>query len=453
MSSTGTETRRPRGLALGAFGIAAAYLLLALAPLGLAALGAPQGAGLASELGSGLALVGFAMLLVQFVLTGRFRIISGRIGIDVVLRLHQLAARALTVILVLHPFVYSLPRAVADPMSYAASVAAMFANPAFASGVVAWVLLIVLMGLALCRRRLAITYEAWRASHGLLALVIAAAGLHHALAVGGLSGAPAMRVLWFVLAALALATLVFTYLLRPLGQLGQPWRVTAVRALGPGRWLLALEAEAGRFDFRGGQFVWLKIGRHPFTLRENPFSIVSAPDGHRVEFLIREAGDFTRTIGRIAPGSRAWIDGPHGAFTLDAAKAAPRVVMLAGGVGLAPCLSMLREAAAGGERRPFHLVFGNRSEDQIVPREGIDAVARSLDLTVSLVLSEPPSGWTGARGQMDAATLAPLIAADAEGGAVFYLCGPPPMVTASLKALAALGVPPARIVTERFDYD
>ncbi|MQA66035.1 MAG: hypothetical protein GEU76_09065 [Alphaproteobacteria bacterium] len=297
--------------ALGSIGIVAAYLVLVLAPLALAWASAPDGGGIAAEIGSAAAFAGYAMLLAQFTLTGRFRVIGARIGIDVVLRLHQLLARALTVLLVLHPFLYGLPRIVADPLAYLAGVVRMFTTPAFASGVAAWILLLALMILAVYRGRIGLRYEVWRASHAFLAVLVATGGLHHALTVGGLSGAPGVRMAWVVLAALAGLTLLHTYLFRPLALGRHPWRISDVRSVGPGRWVLGVEPDGGgALDFRAGQFVWLKVGDHPFTLRENPFSIVSAPGAPRVEFLIREAGDFTGAVGRLRRGQRAWLDGP-----------------------------------------------------------------------------------------------------------------------------------------------
>lgn len=455
MSPPRLPLTRPAPFALSGSELVIGYLLLVLTPLMLAWREAPSGAGFASELAGGLAFVGYAMLLAQFVLTGRFRIIGGRIGIDVVLRLHQALARLLTLFLLLHPFIYGVTRLWSDPAAYVAALAQLFTTPAFASGIIAWVGLMVLMVLALKRTALALSYEAWRASHGFLALVIAVAGWHHAVSVGGLSAAPSLRAAWLVLAALAAATLARAYILHPLMQRRRPWRVAEVRALGPGRWLLAIETAGKQLDFRAGQFVWLKLGPHPFTLHENPFSIVSAPQDGRLEFLIREAGDFTSAIGAVAPGTPAWIDGPYGAFTLDAAPRARRIVMLAGGVGLAPCLGMLREAAACGDGRAFHLVFANRTQSQIVFRDEIAALATHLDLRIDFILSEPPAGWNGATGQMDGATLLPLLAGarNNQEETAYFLCGPPPMVGAATDALAAMGVPPRNVITEKFDYD
>lgn len=447
-------------LALGPAGLVAGYLFLVLAPLSLAWWTAPRGASFWPELATGLAFAGYAMLLVQFLLTGRFRFIGGRVGIDLVMRFHQLAARTLTVFLILHPLLYGAGRAWGDPASYLFSLVRLFTAAPFATGVAAWVGLVALVGVALWRPNLPITYEAWRVSHGAGALVIALLALHHALTLGGFSAAPPVMAAWVVLTAAAAATLVQVYLVRPLALARRPFRVAEVRALGPGRWLLSVVPEDGaRLAFRAGQFAWLKLGPSPFTVNEHPFSMASAPaaDG-RIEFLIRETGDFTSTIGGIAPGTRAWLDGPHGAFVLDQvgeATAPGRVVLIAGGVGLAPILSILREAAGRGDRRSFHLVYGNRTEAQIVLRDELETLRDSFDLRIDYVLGEPPEGWKGMTGQLDLATLEPLLGRDsvAARGALYYLCGPPAMVTASERALAMLGVAPGRVIAERFEYD
>ena len=73
------------------------YVLVALLPLGLAALQGLPPRPFQDELASAIAMVGFSMLLVEFVLSGRFRWVSGRIGIDVTMRFHQLIARGLAV--------------------------------------------------------------------------------------------------------------------------------------------------------------------------------------------------------------------------------------------------------------------------------------------------------------------------------------------------------------------
>ena len=75
-------------------------------------------------------------------------------------------------------------------------------------------------------------------------------------------------------------------------------------------------------DYSAGQFAWINVGRSPFLLTENPFSISSAPgDGPQISFLIKELGDFTNGVGSIKPGTKTYLDGPHGTLTLGGRRA------------------------------------------------------------------------------------------------------------------------------------
>jgi NAD(P)H-flavin reductase len=192
----------------------------------------------------------------------------------------------------------------------------------------------------------------------------------------------------------------------------------------------------------------------PFTLRENPFSISSAPlNATRVEFVIKEAGDFTRSLGGIRPGQRAWIDGPHGGLAPPGPES-PGVGLIAGGVGVAPLLAVLRQMQAAGDRRPVALLYGNRLESQIVYREELDGYAAEGTVTIGHVLSEPPPGWNGQTGMVGADSIDAVFGGIAGSETWTYLlCGPPPMLDAAEQALLGRGVPLARIHSERFVYD
>lgn len=93
---------------------------------------------------------------------------------------------------------------------------------------------------------------------------------------------------------------------------------------------------------------------------------------------------------------------------------------------------------ARGDRRPVALIFGNGTEAQIVYRDELERLAAGLDLTVTHVLGEPPAGWTGRTGWIDADN----IAAALEGRAgtecwIYLMCGPPPMLDSAETALMA----------------
>ena len=106
--------RKKPELALSQNLVAGLLLTLALAPLIIAALTGEEPENRWREFSAALAMSGFALLLVQFLLSGRFFLISGNAGIDVILHLHQLAARTLFVFLLIHPLLYVAPRLASD---------------------------------------------------------------------------------------------------------------------------------------------------------------------------------------------------------------------------------------------------------------------------------------------------------------------------------------------------
>jgi NAD(P)H-flavin reductase len=220
-------------------------------------------------------------------------------------------------------------------------------------------------------------------------------------------------------------------------------------------WTVRLAPDfAGPVAYEAGQFAWLNLGRGVFSLDENPFSISSAPSqGRGMEFVIKELGDFTRTIGQLRPGTRAWVEGPHGHLTIKDHADAPGVALIAGGVGIAPLLGILREMAATGDPRPAVLLYGNRTEAQIVARAELERLAAGHGAEVVHVLSEPPEGWTGTTGLIDAALLRQHFAATERRDWVYVLCGPPAMLVSVEAVLRGLGIPRARILSERFVYD
>jgi predicted ferric reductase len=405
------------------------------------------------EASSAIAMMATAALLLEFLLSGRFRVISAGIGMDRSLRWHQMFAQVLTIAALLHPVFYSSPFGAAfdRPDDPTGALVLGLDAAALISGTLAWLLLGLLTLTAIRRDDLPYRYEVWRVSHGLGAALLAGFALHHAISAGRYSGVPALMAYWACLLALALGSLVAVYLLRPWRLASRPWRIAGLERVGDRLWSLTLEPDGhAGLAYRAGQFAWLRLNCSAFSVREHPFSIASAPaDGKALRFLIKEVGDFTRQIGALPIGARAFVDGPHGALCLEG-RQEPGIFMMAGGAGLAPMLSLLRDAAARGETRPITLLYGNRHEGQIMAAAELAVLAQRLRLDLRHVLQEPPPGWTGFTGMMTPALIQAEAARAAREGWIFLLCGPGPMIRAAHRGLAALGVPRRRILEERF---
>ncbi len=445
-------TRRP-GIPTSA--LVAGYVALVLLPLVLARLQELPSRGTLTEFSSGLAMAGLVMLLGQFLTSGRFELTTERAGIDLTLRGHQLIARFLGGLLVAHPLLYALPAARSGADAAVRATTDLFLDPRLLSGVAAWVLLIVLMLASLLRDRLRLRYELWRVTHGVGALLIAGLGAYHAVSVGRYTRADAVLAgFWLVLVAAAVLSLLYVYVFVPLVQLGRPWRVASVRSVGDRLWEVVLEPAAVFVQrLTAGQFFWLTLDRSPFSITEHPFSVTSsAAELPRLSFLIKESGDATNRIGALPIGAVAYVHGPRGNFTL-AGRDGAGICLIAGGVGFAPILGILRQLHADGDPRPIRLLVGNRHAGQIVYGEEIAAMASRLDLVVRNVVAEPPSGWTEGIGVITAREVTALLPADERSQWLYFVCGPPAMMDAIERILLDLGVPARAIVSERFRYD
>ncbi|MDJ0950552.1 MAG: ferredoxin reductase family protein [Alphaproteobacteria bacterium] len=450
----GESGRGARSYGVHPVALLAAYVIVALAPLGLAyAEGLPP-RGFWDELSSALAIVAFAMLLMEFVLSGRFRTASGRIGIDLTMRFHQLIARSLAAFILIHPFLYTTPLDRALPWDASGQLTLGLDAASIATGVIGWLLLGLLIVTGIARDKLPYRYETWRVSHGLGAAAIAIAGTHHAIDAGRYSGQPTLALFWLALCGIALLTLFVVYVVTPLRQLRHPYRVISVEKAALKTWTVVIEPSDGpAIDFRAGQFVWLTLGRTPFAITEHPFSISSCPaDRPRLGFTIKEAGDATKSIGALPVGSRAFVDGPHGNVVLPDERA-PGLTLIAGGVGIAPIMGILRQLRADNDPRPVTLIYGNRVAEQILYRAELGEMTQELRLDLHLVLSEPPPSWDGPVGFLDKPVLSRLLDLEADAGRLYIVCGPAPMIDSVEDVLAELGVPMRQILSEKFSYD
>ena len=407
------------------------------------------------DLSSGLALCAFAGIMMEFLLSGRFQFVSTHIGIDATMRVHQLMARTLTIALLVHPFLYvtGTPN---YPMPWDTTRQASldFGPTAVLTGITAWLALLALVILGIFREQRSGSYEAWRASHGIGAALVAVFGTLHALEAGRYSADPFLAGFWIAMLVIAVAALAWIYLVKPLWQFRHPYVVRSVHRIAERTWELVVTPRRGEaIPFDAGQFVWLNVGHNPLSLNENPFSIASAAtERDQLAFVIKEVGDFTRSLGALRPGTVAFIDGPFGNMTVSGRDGAG-IAFYAGGVGIAPILSILRDLRDRGDKRPMLLLYGNRTAEQIVYREELDEMARRRDLTVEHFLSEPPLDWDGRTGMIDEAVVAEALQSHDIDGWLHVICGPLPMIEGIEGALLARGVPEGRIVSERFYYD
>jgi benzoate/toluate 1,2-dioxygenase reductase subunit len=211
---------------------------------------------------------------------------------------------------------------------------------------------------------------------------------------------------------------------------------------------LVLQSEAeGRRNFLPGQYVNIAI---PDMAAARAYSFANEPGSRESIFFVRliergAMGDYLLRRARRGDGLK--LNGPFGRFFLRSERRP--LLMVAGGTGLAPMLSILRHLASRGERPPRILVVygANRRSDLF----GLDELAQlrtklgSLEAIVCVAAGD--AEWQGPVG------LVGNVAAQQNidfGSFDVYLCGPPPMIEHAEKLLIPRGASPERIFAERF---
>jgi predicted ferric reductase len=426
------------------------FITLACLPLAAARWSGVEPAGALQELATGLGMLAAALIFLQFLSSGRYEFLSARLGIDWTMGFHRISAVALLALAVLHPLAYVLATAVADPDAAWSRLSMMVSSPRLRSGLIALIGIAGLILFAVFREHWKVRYETWRATHGILAITIAALVLHHAVTAGTYSAEKPVALAWALLALLALAAIATVYVLRPWRMERGKWFATRAVASGSGNWEIALRGpEKTRFNFEPGQFVWISVAPHRPPFHDHPFSIASSPaDLPELRLIVRESGDCTCTFGSIAVGTPVALDGPHGSFVVDAD--ASRLLFVAGGVGIAPILGILEHAARVRDQRRFRLLYLSRNEATFAGLDRLQKLQSEIDLDIRLLSDEQSSSPHVTCGPLNASHIAD--AAGDPASLACYVCGPPPMMTSVTDALLDLGVAPAAIHYERFDY-
>jgi len=214
-----------------------------------------------------------------------------------------------------------------------------------------------------------------------------------------------------------------------------------------------LVAETDRLAARPGQFLtfqWQIDGKavpRSYSISSSPtqsgyveITPKRVPDGHVSAFLNDHA----------AVGLEVQARGPFGQFYFDEARD-QRIVLLAGGSGITPMMSMLRYIDDRCLRTAVTLIYCVRSRRDVIFEQELTRLRRRLqEFRMVLVLSQPDAGWNGPRGRVSRDLIATHV--DDLRASTFFLCGPPPFMESMQGMLTSLAVRSERIKRESFGY-
>jgi predicted ferric reductase len=387
-------------------------------------------------------------LFFQFGLSSKPKPLDRLFGLHRVLHFHRILGLSLVILASLHPlFMFASDTAGIGPLRLAIWPKLL--------GILLLIGLWTGVCVALWRRFLAVPYQEWY--------------LMHRFAMFGAVGIFTLHVwnvtddfhrgwpLYGLVAAVLLYAALFAWkiILKPMSLKKQLYTVTKIDRVGRDTHAVELVPGEGEvFSYAPGQFAFvtffsdaLPVERHHWTLSSTPTKRKSCI------FTIKCSGDFTSLVGRLKAGERAAVDGPYGLFSYLAHRldADTELVMVAGGIGITPMLSMLRYMADAGDHRKVTLVWSNRSEGHILCRKELEGMTKEHPgLAIHHVLTRE-KGFQRQTGRLTMQTLKELLAGCDRGSAVF-VCGPPPMMDEVSRNMRGLGFKGSHIYKEKFSY-
>ena len=205
---------------------------------------------------------------------------------------------------------------------------------------------------------------------------------------------------------------------------------------------------------RAGQHVDVRLTAEDGYQAERSYSLASAP-GDPPELAVERLEDGEVSpylVDEVVPGDRFELRGPIGGyFVWDADGADDPLLLVAGGSGVVPFMSMIRHRDATGSSVPTRLLYSSRTFDDVIYRDELEELGshgKGLEVVHTLTRAQPP-GWMGHSRRVDLDLLRE-VAFTPERDPRVYVCGPTDFVEAVAEGLVALGHRPGRIRTERF---
>jgi predicted ferric reductase len=393
--------------------------------------------------GQVLAMVAGCLLLLQIILSTRLKCLDRIFGLNRLFKFHRITGIMIACLVIIHPILVFLPEdRIFIPLQ-------LRYWPEFV-GLFLLLLIIAMVISSHWRERLRLPFHRWWPIHRGAAIVVVTAFWVHVLSVSATFEQKLPKMFAFCAMGLC-GLLIFWIRTRTLRNRRGSFLVSAIEPVGEDAVCLKIISTTNHMPaYWPGQFSFITIFSPHISKEEHPFTIASAPSRHAsLEFIVRTTGDWTGQLKNIQPGDRVSLNGPFGLFSHLPLSKKNEIIMIAGGIGITPMLSMLRFMAQRGDQRKITLIWSNQTRKHIILQpEFRDLEVQLEGLRIFHVLTRDLDD-RGENGRLDLVKLKRLIA-DCDNPAAIFVCGPDQMMKAVKNFMVSLGFSKRMIFMERF---
>ncbi|MFT8364143.1 MAG: hypothetical protein ABF608_13290 [Sporolactobacillus sp.] len=233
----------------------------------------------------------------------------------------------------------------------------------------------------------------------------------------------------------------------------RPFQVVTVREESPNVHTLVLKRRTRSPKYKSGQFVFLRLLAQGISSEEHPFSLTSDPnDRSTLSVTIKSAGDYTNKVPTLTAGASALIDGPYGVLGNSVHRTHSELVLIAGGIGITPMLSILKDLRHRDPNRRVILLWNVPTKDELIFQNQLLSLAQQMPNFTFIPILSREKNFNGETGRITYEKLARILSHQRmqPRQAHFIICGPSRMMDSVISSLRNLKVDNKRIHFEDF---
>jgi predicted ferric reductase len=393
--------------------------------------------------GKVIGLIAATLLLLQLILSSRFKFLDHVFGLNRLYLFHRVNAITVALLAVMHPLLVFAPEDIGNipvELKYWPEVL----------GALMLILIWLITATGLWRVFLNFSFPRWWIFHRAAAFTVVVMLTFHVLYGSETFEAGMPR--YIVITAVGIYVIILGWVkIKPFLLKQKPWTVTSVSIAGQNTYSVEVAPEVGKiFNYIPGQFAFISFQSESINSEEHPFTISSTPSRtQNLQFTIQCSGDWTRSINSLKPGDTASIDGPYGRFGYAFCNNFREFIMIAGGIGITPMLSMLRNMADRGNSKKVTLIWSNRTRGEIIYADEFINLEQILDELEITYLFTRQKEESGAGERLNRIKLESILSGHKRQAPVF-ICGPPAMMKAAREDMIQIGFDRSLIFTEEF---
>lgn len=357
-------------------------------------------------------------------------------GLDKMYQAHKLIGVSILLLILIHFF--AIPKLETAERLPAVGLSAITGWVATPFGIISMILLILSVVISLNRK---IPYHIWIKPHRLMGLIYIGIFIHMLLSpIELFNGKNPSGMALFLVGLFGTGCYIYRQFNRDKNS--KNYKLIAINQLERATELVFEPSDKQKLDFKSGQFGFVSMKQEGFD-EPHPFTISSAPNEQELRFTIKVLGDFTRRIrDQLSVGETAKIEGPYGRFDMQITNKTQ--IWVAGGVGITPFLSAMRDMQADDDRN-ITLFYCVQQKNQALFLEEFEQKFDNSSNRKLIILESNHKEFA----TMD--IIKQHVGANAST-ADYFLCGPKPMVEGLKKSLKTAKIAKAKIHSEAFEF-